>query len=168
MNTRTDRLTICAQARLCTTRWPPGPAGWLASLAEHRARESRSSFVVMRRPEPDRRLRCRHRGPGVSALRPGLWVSWNCDVAPRWIEPKDRFGTLQSAHEDWLLVSGEFVVGRVLQDRAGPQAGRCSWSLTEPLGSSIDNQGIAETFEGAPDALLASWRRMAAMGGGAG
>ena len=91
-------------------------------------------------------------------------------MAPRWIETKDRFLTLQTAHpvEDWVLVSGEFVVGRVLQDRAGPQAGRCSWSLTGPLGSSIDNQGIAETFEGAPDALLASWRRMAAMGGGAG
>src|SRR5690349_14835465 len=96
----------------------PGPAGWLASPAEHRPRESRSSFVVMRRPEPDRPLRRPHRGPGGSALPPGLWVSWSCDVAPRWIETNTGSGTLQSAHEDRLLVSGEFVVGRVLQDRS--------------------------------------------------
>jgi hypothetical protein len=43
-------------------------------------------------------------------------------VAPRWIETKEQFGTLQSAHpvEDWLLLLGEFVVGRVLKDRSGP------------------------------------------------
>ena len=82
-------------------------------------------------------------------------------MAPRWIETKDRFLTLQTAHpvEDWVLVSGEFVVGRVLRDRSGPQAGRYSWSLTGPHGSPIDNHGIAETFEEAQDALLASWGR---------
>jgi hypothetical protein len=29
--------------------------------------------------------------------------------------------------DDWLLISGEFLVGRVLRDRSGPQAKRFSW-----------------------------------------
>jgi hypothetical protein len=82
-------------------------------------------------------------------------------VAPRWIETKERFAFAETAqtNDDWLLMSGEFVVGRVMRDWTNPQAGRFSWFLTGPQGSPIDNHGITDTFEEAQDALLASWRR---------
>lgn len=83
-------------------------------------------------------------------------------MPPRWIQTKDYHDTVfepAQPEDDWLLVSGEFVVGRVLRDRSGPQADRFAWSLTGPHGSPIGNHGITDTFEEAQDALLASWRR---------
>lgn len=81
--------------------------------------------------------------------------------APRWIQTQDDHNTvLEPARpeDDWLLISGELVAGRVLHDRSGPQAGRFVWSLTGPTGSPIGNHGTVETFEEAQKALLASWR----------
>jgi hypothetical protein len=82
-------------------------------------------------------------------------------VAPRWIETKDRFDTLPSVDpvDHRLLVSGEFVVGRVLQDRSGPQAGRYSWSLTGIYGAPIANHGMTDTLEQAQAELMANWRQ---------
>jgi hypothetical protein len=45
-------------------------------------------------------------------------------VPPRWIQTKDYHDTVfepAQPEDDWLLVSREFVVGRVLRDRSGPQ-----------------------------------------------
>jgi hypothetical protein len=83
-------------------------------------------------------------------------------MATRWIKTGERFGTLDQAaqpEDDWLLVSGEFVVGRVLRDRSGPQAARYSWSMTGPHGAPIDNHGMVDSLEQAQEELLAAWRR---------
>src|SRR5690242_3024772 len=92
---------------------------------------------------------------------PGLHPILCCrgsPMAPRWIETKDYHNTAQP-EDDRLLISGQFVVGRVLRDRSGPQAGRFVWSLTGPHGAPIGNHGFVDTLEEAQDALLASWRR---------
>jgi len=83
-------------------------------------------------------------------------------VPPRWIQTKDYSDTVfepVQPEDDWLLISGQFVVGRVLRDRSGPPGGRYSWSLTGPHGSPVSNHGMVDTFEEAQDALLANWRR---------
>jgi hypothetical protein len=83
-------------------------------------------------------------------------------MAPRWIETKDyRDAVLDppQPEDDLLLCSGEFVVGRVLRDRSGPQAGRYSWSLTGIRGAPIQNQGTVDTLDDAKAELLANWRR---------
>lgn len=93
------------------------------------------------------------------------------DVAPGWIKAKDRFGSVFEAVQqdtDCLLISGELIVGRVLRDHSGPQAGRYSWSLTGGPGASINNHhGIADTIEEAQAELMAAWA-MAGVGRDAG
>jgi len=83
-------------------------------------------------------------------------------MAPRWIRTKDYSDTVfepAQSEDDWLLLSGEFVIGRVLRDRSGPQAGRFAWSLTGPQGGPTSNYGMAGTFEEAQGELLTAWRR---------
>jgi hypothetical protein len=44
-------------------------------------------------------------------------------MASRWIETKDYPNTVFEPAQpeyDWLLVSGDLVVGRVIRDRQGP------------------------------------------------
>ena len=83
-------------------------------------------------------------------------------MAPRWIETKDYRDTVldpPQPEDDLMLLSGDFVIGRVLRGRSGPQAGRYSWSLTGIHGAPIQNQGTVDTIEQAQADLLAAWRR---------
>src|SRR5690349_19442990 len=78
------------------------------------------------------------RESGGLDIVPGYVDTLRADMAPRWIQTKDYHNTVfepAQPEDDWLLVSGELVVGRVLRDRSGPQAGRFVWSLTGPHGS---------------------------------
>lgn len=90
-------------------------------------------------------------------------------MAPGWIKTKDRFGSVFEAIQrdtDCLLISGELIVGRVLRDHSGPQAGRYSWSLTGVPRASINNHhGIADTIEQAQAELMAAWRQWQAWAG---
>jgi hypothetical protein len=83
-------------------------------------------------------------------------------MAPRWVKTQDYRDTVfEPAHpmDDWLLLSHKFVVGRVLRDRSGAQAGRYSWSLTGIHGAPIQNHGVVDTLEQAQAELMANWRR---------
>lgn len=61
--------------------------------------------------------------------------------------------------DDWLLLSGAFVVGRVMRDPASPQAGRYCWSLTGQHGAPIGNHGTTGTLDASQAELMAAWRR---------
>ena len=83
-------------------------------------------------------------------------------MPPRWIKTKDykpsNFSP-KSEDGDWLLLSGEFVVGRVLPP--GAVRGLFNWSMTGPHNPKAPrpNRGSANDLESAKGALLASWRR---------
>jgi hypothetical protein len=85
-------------------------------------------------------------------------------MAPRWIKTKDykpsNFLPI-SEDDDWLLLSGEFVVGRVLPPGANRVGRLFNWSMTGPHGPKVPrpNRGSANDLESAKAALLASWRR---------
>jgi hypothetical protein len=87
--------------------------------------------------------------------------STGSEMAAGWIETKDGFGSAFEAVQeegDWLLVSGQLVVGRVLRDRSESQARRYSWSLTGVHGAPIQNHGMVDTIEQAQGELMAAWR----------
>jgi hypothetical protein len=50
--------------------------------------------------------------------------------------------------DDWLLLSGAFVVGRVMRDPASPQHG-----------APIGNHGTTGTLDASQAELMAAWRR---------
>ncbi len=85
-------------------------------------------------------------------------------MPPRWIRTKDyQAAEWKPRHpdDDWLLISGQWVVGRVLPAEDWPSVRRYAWSLTGPHMSQLDvpTGGEAEDVEAAMDALLATWRR---------
>jgi hypothetical protein len=61
-------------------------------------------------------------------------------MAPRWIKTKDykpsNFLPI-SEDDDWLLLSGEFVVGRVLPPGANRVGRLFNWSMTGPHGPKV-------------------------------
>ena len=85
-------------------------------------------------------------------------------MAPRWIKTKDYKPSHflpKSEADDWLLLSGQFVVGRVLPPGADRVRDLFYWSMTRPHNPKAPrpNRGFANDLEGAEAALLASWRR---------
>ncbi len=81
-------------------------------------------------------------------------------MAPRWIKTKDRKPSPPlppKGEDDWLLLSGEFVVGRVFREESGPHAGRVLWTLMGLHGLAAA-KGVTDSIEKAQDELLASWR----------
>lgn len=84
-------------------------------------------------------------------------------MPPRWIKTKDvrpsRFGP-NYEDDDWSLMSGGFVVGRVLSSSGDRVQGRFNWSMTGPHTpeAPVPIGGTADDIEGAKAALLASWR----------
>jgi hypothetical protein len=80
-------------------------------------------------------------------------------MAPRWIKTQDRRPSPfpPKGEDDWLLVSGELVVGRVFRDSSGPHAGRVIWVLTVTPGL-VAARGVSDSIEKAQEELLASWR----------
>jgi hypothetical protein len=84
-------------------------------------------------------------------------------MALRWIKAvHHRLSSFAPQHDDddLLLLSAEFVVGRVYRDRSQPQASKFFWSLTGPHGSPTGNRyGMTDTLDSAQAELLASWRR---------
>jgi hypothetical protein len=92
-----------------------------------------------------------------------LWVplGYATDMALRWTKTKDAHDMAfepAEPEDDWVLVSGEFVVGRVRRDESNPEAGRFSWSLTGLQGASIGNHGMTGTLDAAQAELMAAWR----------
>lgn len=87
-------------------------------------------------------------------------------MAPRRIKTKDHSHSQFTAkdEDDWLLLSGEFVVGRVFREPAGPNAGRVLWTLTGLHGLSA-GAGSAEAIETRQQELLAAWREWQAWAG---
>jgi hypothetical protein len=85
-------------------------------------------------------------------------------MAPRWIKTKDykpsNFLPI-SEDDDWLLLSGEFVVGRVLPPEADRVLGLFKWSMTGPHSPKVPrpNRGSAKDLQSAKAALLDCWRR---------
>lgn len=85
-------------------------------------------------------------------------------MPPRWVKTKDhkpsRFGP-NYEDDDWLLVSGGFVVGRVLPSSGDRVPGRFNWSLTGPHTpeAPVSIGGAAKDVHSAKAALLESWRR---------
>jgi hypothetical protein len=84
-------------------------------------------------------------------------------MAPRWIRTKDHkplSSTPPYGQDDWLLISGNWVVGRVLPASGDPQRGRYKWSLTGPHTpeAPMPKGGTEPDAERAKDALLAAWR----------
>jgi hypothetical protein len=56
-------------------------------------------------------------------------------MAPRWIKTKDHNPSPHRPNytdDDWLLLSGARVVGRVLPAAGDPHPGRYNWLLTGP------------------------------------
>ncbi len=80
-------------------------------------------------------------------------------MAPRWIKTKDHPSPPlpPKGEDDWLLLSGEFVVGHVFRESSGSRAGRVVWTLTGLHGLAAA-KGVADSIEKAQDELLASWR----------
>jgi hypothetical protein len=84
-------------------------------------------------------------------------------MPPRWIKTKDYKPSNFSpkSEDDWLLLSGQFIVGRVLPPGADRVRGLFNWSMTGPhnLKAPRPNRGSAKDLESAKAALLESWRR---------
>ncbi len=91
-------------------------------------------------------------------------------MAPRWIKTKDYHTASWAARhpdDDWLLVSGEWMVGRVLPVGGMGGQQRYTWSLTGPHTpqAGVPIGGEAGGIDEAKGALLASWRRWQAWAG---
>ena len=85
-------------------------------------------------------------------------------MPPRWIKTRDYKPSNflpKSEDDDWLLLSGEFVVGRVLPPGADRVRRLFNWSMTGPHSPKVPrpNRGAEKDLESAKTALLASWRR---------
>ena len=87
-------------------------------------------------------------------------------MAPRWIRTKDHSHPPFTAkdEDDWLLLSGEFVVGRVFRETTGPNAGCVLWTLSGLHGLSV-GVGSAESIETGQSELVAAWREWQAWAG---
>lgn len=85
-------------------------------------------------------------------------------MPPRWIKTKDvrpsRFGP-NFEPDDWSLISGSFVVGRVLPASGDRVQGRFTWTITGPHTpeAPVSTGGSAKDVHSAKAALLASWRK---------
>jgi len=66
------------------------------------------------------------------------------------------FRANQTSKDDLLLVSGEWVVGRV-HPPGGTLVGKFNWSLTGPH-TPVVAAGTVDTLEDAKVALLKGWR----------
>lgn len=86
-------------------------------------------------------------------------------MAPHWVRTKDKWPHLYRADEqrddDLLLLTGDWVVGRVLPAAGVPGPPRWSWSLTGPHSpeAGVPTHGDAPGLEEAKAALVASFRR---------
>jgi len=80
-------------------------------------------------------------------------------MAPRWTKTRDRKPSPfpPKGEDDWLLLSGELVVGHVFREAGGPLAGRVVWILTTSHGLAAA-RGVSDSIEIAQEELLASWR----------
>jgi hypothetical protein len=87
-------------------------------------------------------------------------------MAPRWIRTKDHAHPPFTAkdQDDWLLLSGDFVVGRVFREMTGPSAGSVLWKLSGLHGLSA-GAGSTESVETGQRELLAGWREWQAWAG---
>lgn len=84
-------------------------------------------------------------------------------MAPRWVNTEDHNPGpyfRKRGVEDWLLLSGGFVIGRVTSEPGNPSKNRYSWSLTGPHTpeAPVPIGGTVEGATAAKAALLASWR----------
>lgn len=85
-------------------------------------------------------------------------------MAPRWIKTKDRQPhpyVPNYGEHDWLLLSGEWVVGRVLLTCGDPHRGRFNWGLTGPHtpAAPVSTRGMVDSEDAAKAELLVRWRR---------
>jgi len=83
-------------------------------------------------------------------------------MAPRRIKTKDHSHSQFTAkdEDDWLLLSGEFVVGRVFREPAGPGP-----VDVDGLHGLSAGAGSAEAIETRQPELLAAWREWQAWAG---
>ena len=82
----------------------------------------------------------------------------------RWINANETSGSFPGTdlENDWLLMSGGLVVGRVFPAMAGSGLPRWNWALIDPSSpkeSGACAHGDALGRNEAMAALLASWRR---------
>jgi hypothetical protein len=87
-------------------------------------------------------------------------------MAPRWIKTKEHgFSPFNANDEDdWLLMSGQFVAGRVFRETTGRNAGRFLWTLTGFHGLAA-MKGQADSLQDGQCQLLARWRAWQAWAG---
>lgn len=82
-------------------------------------------------------------------------------MAPRWISD-ERSPPFPHApdyeDDDWVLLSGQYMVGRVTRQPERPNAGEFAWSVTGPFGP-INTGGFARTLDQAQEQLLTAWRQ---------
>ncbi len=101
----------------------------------------------------------------ITALR--TWAAWagvRRDGAeePRWILTRDHnprnFGRAYDDETDWLLLSGNLVVGRVHRPLTGPRH-ELHWALTGPHtpDAPIEQQGWTLSIAGAKTKLFGAW-----------
>ena len=101
----------------------------------------------------------------IAALR--AWAAWagvrreGAD-APRWVRRRDlATRSFRPAYEDatdWVLVSGEFVVGRVHRPLVGPRHDP-HWALTGPRSpqAPLEQQGWADSVDDGKAKLFGAW-----------
>ena len=87
-------------------------------------------------------------------------------MPPRWIKTKDQQPSPfpPKDADDWVLLSGQFVAGRVFRETSGPNADRVVWTLIGLHGLAAA-KGIADSLESGKAEVLAGWRQWQAWAG---
>ncbi len=85
-------------------------------------------------------------------------------MAPRWLRSK-QLKRSQYDEDEFLLFSGKLIVGRVYQNRTGPEALGFIWSLVGFADPVVPSRGTADSEDAAKAQLPASWRQWQAWTG---
>jgi hypothetical protein len=80
---------------------------------------------------------------------------------PLTMRPTGLSSPIDQHREDYTIFSGEWAVGRIYEERGGPQAMRWFWSLYGWLAEDADmrTDGRAPTLDEAKAQLEAAWRQ---------